>query len=283
MSETEFQPLPPLDPNLDITQNHYWSYHGLDTLLNCKQPLTVSKDEDLFISVHQICELAFHQMILDMDRVLDALAAATQATTDAIVGNTSEVCYFFKRVLRLYEVVVTTMPILTTMRAFAEFRTSIGPTSGFQSFQFRHLEIMSGVQKYWSGGTNDAAGNPHVAESEFERRYGADVNQWCDRHQNHSLAFYYNCLLNRAVGDSPSERIANLINHPHANPVLKSMQAYEELQTRFHQAHLGLAVQQLKIVGADLGTGGTSFRKYLVKYQKEIAPLFPGLTLGAQG
>jgi tryptophan 2,3-dioxygenase len=47
---------------------------------------------------------------------------------------------------------------------------------------------------------------------------------------------------------------------------------------RFHQAHLGLAVQQLKIVGVDIGTGGTSFRDYLAKYNKEQAPLFPGLT-----
>jgi tryptophan 2,3-dioxygenase len=47
---------------------------------------------------------------------------------------------------------------------------------------------------------------------------------------------------------------------------------------RFHQAHLGLAVQQLKIVGVDIGTGGTSFRHYLAKYNKEQAPLFPGLT-----
>ena len=60
------------------------------------------------------------------------------------------------------------MPILTIMGAFAKFRTSIGPTSGFQSFQFRHLEIMSGVRQYWEGGTNDAAGQPHVAEVEFK-------------------------------------------------------------------------------------------------------------------
>jgi tryptophan 2,3-dioxygenase len=272
------QPLPPLDPSLDVTKNHYWSYHNLEALLSCKKPLTASKDEDLFICVHQICELAFNQMITDMERVLEALAEALKDDADPIVGDMSEACYFFKRILRLYEVVLTTMPILGTMRAFAEFRTSIGPTSGFQSFQFRHLEIMSGVQKYWEGGTKDAEGKPHIAETEFERRYGDDIASWFERYRNHNIAYYYQTIVNRATGETIEERVANLFNHPHASAVLKCMGAYEEFQTRFHQAHLGLAVQQLKIVGVDVGTGGTSFRDYLAKYNKEEAPLFPGLS-----
>jgi len=272
------QPLPPVDPNLDVTKNHYWSYHNIEALLSCKNPLTASKDEDLFIAVHQICELAFNQMITDMERVLEALAEALKDDANPVIGDTTSACYFFKRILRLYEVVVITMPILGTMRAFAEFRTSIGPTSGFQSFQFRHLEIMSGVRKYWEGGTNDAEGKPHIAETEFERRYGADIASWFERYRDRSLAHYYDTLVKRATGNSTEERVANLLNHPHASAILKCMRAYDELQTRFHQAHLGLAVQQLKIVGVDVGTGGTSFRDYLAKYNKEQAPLFPGLT-----
>lgn len=272
------QPLPPLDRNLDVTKNHYWSYHNIEALLSCKKPLTASKDEDLFICVHQICELGFHQMITDMERVLEALGEALRDDTDSIVGDSSEACYFFHRVLRLYEVVLTTMPILVTMRAFAEFRTSIGPTSGFQSFQFRHLEIMSGVRKYWEGGTKDAEGKPHIAETEFDRRYGNDIANWFERYRDRNLACYYETLVSRAFGNSPEERVANLLEHPHASAVLKCMRTYEEFQTRFHQAHLGLAVQQLKIVGVDVGTGGTSFRDYLAKYQREQAPLFPGLT-----
>ncbi|MEQ9358156.1 hypothetical protein [Coleofasciculus chthonoplastes] len=37
-------------------------------------------------------------------------------------------------------------------------------------------------------------------------------------------------------------------------------------------------MQQLKLVGVEVGTGGTSFRDYLAKYHKQQAPLFPGLT-----
>ncbi len=274
------EPLPPLDSNLDVSQNHYWSYHNLETLLCCKKPLTASKDEDLFIVVHQICELAFNQMITDLERVLDAIAVALQDQTDAILGNTDEACYFFQRILRLYETALQTMPILGTMRAFAEFRTSIGPTSGFQSFQFRHLEIMSGVQQYWQGGTEDVMGTPHIAETEFDRRYGADIATWLEHHRHHSLAAYYQVLLHRTPGDAQAQQVSSLLQHPQAQPLLKCLNNYDDLQTRFHRAHLGLAIQQLELVGVEYGTGGTSFRDYLAKYDKQVAPLFPGLAQG---
>ena len=273
------QPLPPLDPSRDVNQNHYWNYHGLETLLGCKQPLTASQDEDLFIAVHQICELAFHQMILDLERVLAAIAQALANQTDPVIGDTQEACYFFQRILQLYEVTATTMPILGTMRAFAEFRTSIGPTSGFQSFQFRHLEIMSGVEQYWQGGTQDAAGQPHIAETEFDRQYGAEIQQWLDRHRHYSLRYFYQVLLERASGNTVAEKLGYLNGHPHAHSLLGAMKTYDALQTRFHRLHLGLAIQQLKIVGVEVGTGGTSFRDYLTKYEKELSPLFPGLDL----
>ena len=275
MSESH-QPLSPLDPNLDVSKNHYWNYHNIETLISCKKTLTASKDEDLFITVHQICELAFHQMIIDLERVLDALFKALD--TDSAIDDTSETCYFFQRVLRLYEVVNTTMPILNTMRAFAEFRTSIGPTSGFQSFQFRHLEIMSGVRKYWVGGTKNSEGKLHIAETECDRKYGDRIAQWFEQYKEHNLAYYYDLLVSRAVGDTQAEKVANLRTYPDAEAVLNFMQAYDKCQTQFHQGHLGLAIQQLKIVGVEVGTGGTSFKDYLAKYHKEEAPLFPGLS-----
>lgn len=284
MTASPPQPQPLRDPQRDVSRNHYWSYHDLETLLACKQPLTESQDEDLFIAVHQICELAFHQMILDLDRALEALAVAVADPEDGIVGSTEETRYFLTRVLRMYEVTLTTLPILTTMRGFAEFRTQIGPTSGFQSFQFRHLEIMSGVEKYWQGGTRNPQGELHVAETEFERRYGDQIAAWFERYQHHTLAHYYRLLIARvetgsSSGSSPQPTsVQVLLDHPQAGPLLHQLRSYDQLQTRFHRSHLGLAAQQLRIVGADVGTGGTAFRDYLSKYEREITPLFPGLT-----
>lgn len=265
------KPLPPLDPAMDASQNHYWTYHALPTLLACKKPLTASQDEDLFIAVHQICEIAFHQMILDLDRVLGALAQATAGPKDGVCDDTSEAVYFLKRVNQLWRTVNMTMPVLAGMRAFAEFRTSIGPTSGFQSFQFRRIEIMSGVRAvYWRGGTADADGNIHIAESEFDRRYGHEVESWRNAYRDNSLLSHVERLLSRAP-------IASLRSHPHAGVLLKHLAIYDANQLAFHKAHLGLAVTQLKKVGVEVGTGGTSFKTYLAKYENETAPLFPDL------
>jgi tryptophan 2,3-dioxygenase len=89
MKKYDARPLPTLDPAMDVSKNHYWTYQGLDPLLACKKPLTASKDEDLFIAIHQICEIAFHQIILDLDRTLDALKSALAAQTRP-VGDLDE-------------------------------------------------------------------------------------------------------------------------------------------------------------------------------------------------
>ncbi|MCG8368032.1 MAG: hypothetical protein MJA27_32460, partial [Pseudanabaenales cyanobacterium] len=93
----------------------------------------------------------------------------------------------------------------------------------------------------------------------------------------HSLTAYYEVLVNRASGASRQDQITALLDHPQAAPLLQQMKTYDQRQSHFHRVHLGLAIQQLKIVGADVGTGGTSFQDYLAKYNRELAPLFPDL------
>jgi hypothetical protein len=78
------RPMPPMDPSIDVSNNHYWTYHSLPVLLACKKPVTASVDEDLFIAVHQVCELSFHQMIIDLDRTLDLARAGIDPGTGAI-------------------------------------------------------------------------------------------------------------------------------------------------------------------------------------------------------
>jgi tryptophan 2,3-dioxygenase len=268
MSDYDARPMPPLDPTMDASANHYWSYHSLPALLACKKPLTASKDEDLFIAVHQICEIAFHQMILDLDRTLDAFRTALDQAPDGICGDVGETCYFLDRVIALWRTVNTTMPILTGLRAFAEFRTSIGPTSGFQSVQFRRIEIMAGVaEPFWRGGTADRDGKVHVAETEFDRRHGAEIAGWFDTYRDHSLAAHAATLAGCRAGR----------DHAASDALVDLLIAYERAQEAFHRLHLKLAVVQLKRVGADVGTGGTPYRDYLETYSRQIAPLFPDL------
>lgn len=275
-------PMPPMDPAIDVTNNHYWTYHNLPVLLACKKPVTASQDEDLFIAVHQVCELSFHQMILDMERVLGIMRAGIDARAGAI-GDLSEASYFLKRVVQFWRTVNATMPILAGMRGFAEFRTALGPTSGFQSWQFRRIEIMSGVtQRYWQGGTADATGKVHVAESEFDRHYGDEVKAWITEHRTHSLRHYAEQLLAVAKASGAADAAQWLDDHPGAGPLTRLLGAYDRAQLAFHRAHLQLAVVQLTRVGVETGTGGTSYKDYLAKYEALLAPLFPMLKMRAE-
>lgn len=273
-------PMPPKDPSADYSKNHYWTYHKLPTLLACKEPVTASKDEDLFIAVHQVCEISFHQMILDLDRVLDALRDGIDVRA-SVIGDMSEAIYFLTRVLQFWRTVNATMPILSGMRGFAEFRTALGPTSGFQSWQFRRIEIMAGVAKqYWTGGTADAEGNIHVAESEFEKHYGGQVRDWFAAYREHSLLHYARQL--QAIAERQAPGQAGFLDaDPQAGPLVRLFAAYDRAQLAFHRAHLQLAVVQLTRVGVETGTGGTSYKDYLAKYEAELAPLFPKLTQAA--
>jgi tryptophan 2,3-dioxygenase len=257
----------------DREQNHYWRYHRLFDLLTCKQPLTNSMDEDLFISVHQVCELSFHQMILDLDRTLTALSGLK-----CDIGAAEEASYFLDRVVALYGTVNRTVPVLADMRGFVEFRQALGPSSGFQSFQFRRIEIMSGItEPYWRGGTSDADGRPHPAEAAFDRSFGAVVEGWFRTYRHHSLRHYYEDLLARVPGASRAARLTVLRELPDMRRLLELLKAYDEAQSQFHRVHMAVAMRQLARVGVSVGTGGTSYKRYLDKYLNEHAPLFDGL------
>ena len=127
-----FTPLPPLDPTMEAEANHYWSYHGLDRLLACKAPVTASEDEDGFIAVHQICELAFHQMLLDLPRALTALEAVFPSTAPTPLlpalpcAALEDALYFLRRGNRFWRTVNATLPILGDLRAFVELREALG-------------------------------------------------------------------------------------------------------------------------------------------------------------
>jgi tryptophan 2,3-dioxygenase len=63
--------------------------------------------------------------------------------------------------------------------------------------------------------------------------------------------------------------------------VVAVLGGYDRAQLAFHRAHLQLAVVQLTRVGVEVGTGGTSYKDYLAKYESLLAPLFPMLKMRA--
>jgi tryptophan 2,3-dioxygenase len=248
-------------------QNHYWRYHRLFDLLACKQPLTNSMDEDLFIAVHQVCELGFHQMILDLDRALKALADLRVDTSAA-----EEASYFLERVVALYGTVNGTVPLLAELRGFVEFRQALGPGSVFQSFQFRRLEIMSGIaDAHWR---DDESGKPLASEAPFERSFGVLVDGWLRTYRHHSLRHHYEDLLARTPGVTRAARLATLREQPALHRLLGLLKAYDEARMDFQRLHMAVAARQLAPVG---NAPALSFRSPAEPRYDNPAALFDGL------
>lgn len=254
-----------LEPRGDSSaQTHYWRYHRLFHLLGCKQALTNSMDEDLFITVHQVAELSFHQMILDLDRALTALA---ELRLDA--ASAGEAAYFLDRVVALYATVNRTVPVLADMRGFVEFRQALGPAGLFQSFQFRRIEIMSGItEPYWRG-PQGATGKPHPAEAAFEANFGVVVEGWLDVYRDNSLRHHYEDLLAAMPGSCRAARLVALRERPGMRRLLELFKAYDDARLQFHRLRLVVAAHQR----AGIGVAGTSARPS----PREHAPLFAGL------
>lgn len=116
----------------------YARYLALDTLLSSQNPLSDCDDEMLFIVIHQTKELWLKQMIRElqgaiMDIRADRLIPAYKALA---------------RCSRIQAVMTLSWDVLGTMTPsdYSRFRHVLGPSSGFQSDQFRTVEYMLGLR-----------------------------------------------------------------------------------------------------------------------------------------
>ena len=130
---------------------YYNDYLMLDQLLSSQQPLSKkfadsvdpeAHDETLFIVVHQAYELWFKQMLHDLNSVLAIFAK------DKIPDNElGTIVQRLDRFRKIQHTIGTQLEILETMTPmdFLEFRSLLIPASGFQSVQFREIEIKMGL------------------------------------------------------------------------------------------------------------------------------------------
>lgn len=120
----------------------YGSYLRLEQLLSAQhlESEPPAHDELLFITVHQVYELWFQQLLHEVEAVRDALAAGGERVWWAR--------HLLDRVHVIERVLVQQVDVLETMtpQDFLEFRQRLAPASGFQSVQFRELEFLSGAK-----------------------------------------------------------------------------------------------------------------------------------------
>jgi len=104
----------------------------------------VAHDEHLFIIVHQVYELWFKQILWEMDSILNLFSKdkLDEKWMDLINHR-------LQRVIEIQKLLVHQISIMETMTPldFLDFRNLLIPASGFQSHQFRLLEVKLGLQR----------------------------------------------------------------------------------------------------------------------------------------
>ena len=116
----------------------YGGYLRLDQLLSAQQPLSdpPHHDEMLFIVQHQTSELWLKLLIHE-------LSAATEHLRNDRVWQFGKVVARCKRVLDQLTAQWSVLETLTPSE-YMEFREILGPSSGFQSLQYRTVEFLLG-------------------------------------------------------------------------------------------------------------------------------------------
>ena len=123
--------------NAPLSYNKYLRVADLIGLQECLSD-PAHHDELLFITIHQTYELWFKQILHEID------AAISQMNEDRAAAAAQSL----RRVVEIEKVLVQQIHILETMTpiSFLAFRDELNPASGFQSMQFREIELSSGLK-----------------------------------------------------------------------------------------------------------------------------------------
>ncbi|TVS00115.1 MAG: tryptophan 2,3-dioxygenase [Rhodobacteraceae bacterium] len=114
----------------------YGDYLRLDAMLDQQHPLSDAHDEMLFIIQHQTSELWMKLALHELQAAREALMA----------GEMPQMFKMLARVSRIFEQLNSAWDVLRTMTPadYTRFREALGPSSGFQSWQYRMIEYVLG-------------------------------------------------------------------------------------------------------------------------------------------
>ena len=125
--------------DLEKRQN-YSAYLRLETLRACQEPLSdpPHHDEMLFIIQHQVAELWMKLVIHELE---GAMTALREDRIGQAAKSLARIKHIQKQLYNQWSVLETLTP-----SEYAEFRHVFGDASGFQSPQYRMLEILLGTR-----------------------------------------------------------------------------------------------------------------------------------------
>ncbi len=114
----------------------YGGYLALDVLLSAQHPRSDVHDEMLFIVIHQASELWMKLTLHELGAVLEGIRA------DRLEGSLKALA----RIGRIQVQMIQSWDVLGTLTPhdYTRLRPHLGPSSGFQSWQYREMEFLLG-------------------------------------------------------------------------------------------------------------------------------------------
>jgi tryptophan 2,3-dioxygenase len=238
--------------NTEIGKNgvFYDDYIQVDTLFSAIAPVSAVPDEVTFIRVHQIAELVFAL-------IKHELSCFTSQTSFLEEQNWLPI----HRVANYFAFVSKVFPLLKqgmSKDAFLDFRNQLKPASGFQSWQYREIEIMLT--------TLDALVFDATTNENFECK--VQKIYWLDQRNADALRDmlpkHWESLISLAKKFEHSNVISIFKNLPSGvlrDNVAKTLSHLESTIRNFKKAHLAIAYHYLS--HDEYGTGGTEWANYL--------------------
>ncbi len=258
----------------------YWDYIHLDTLLSLQIPRTHFPDEEIFITYHQITELYFKLIIHELKQIIDDKLQNAKFFTDKL----TRINRYFRVLINSFDVMIKGMD----RDQFLKYRMSLLPASGFQSVQFRLIEIYStplvnlvhsekraqfseqdSLEKvfenlYWkSGATDIETGEKTLTLKQFEYRYTPRMMRIAKQVKQSTMLHKYLELPEKEQ------------NNVHLIEALRTFDT--NVNINWLLMHMGAAFRYLnKEKGEVLATGGTNWKKFLPPSFQRIM-FFPDL------
>ena len=255
----------------------YWDYIHLETLLSLQNPKTQFPDEKVFITYHQITELYFNLVLWEIEQIV----AREKLEKPFFIARLERIIRYFKNLTDSFDVMTDGME----RDQFLKFRMSLLPASGFQSAQYRMIEICSTdmihlvdiqhraametdsdivqqVEKlYWrSGATELSSGKKTLTLQQFEEKYMKRFQELGMQYRDQN---FWKLYVKNFSGDAD---------------VISRLREYDLLANVFWPlAHMKSAGRYLHKDPDDIkATGGTNWQKYLPPRFQKIT-FFPAL------
>jgi tryptophan 2,3-dioxygenase len=257
----------------------YWDYIHLDTLLSLQTPKTHFADEKVFILYHQITELYFRLILHELEQIAERKNIDEQFFLDRV----DRIIRYFQNLENSFEIMAHGME----KEQFLKFRMALLPASGFQSAQYRLIEICStdminlvnmndreGLRNadlsrmlehlYWrSGATELATGKKTLTLQQFEEKYMNNFYETGIKYKDRNLRQVF---------------IRHFENSPRKVEIATKLREYDSLaNVLWRLAHLKSSGHYLRKTPEDIpATGGTNWQRYLPPRFQRIM-FFPDL------